>query len=178
MEMSVLQTVFRFLDVAVIKTLGIGDGREESKYVTRRRRVNAIHHILHDMSIIDSKSSALLTHVSIMIAVVAVLLASLEPYTGLVWRIALIVELVAFSAVTTLLLRCVDIMGPPFRQPPADRGQRNITYKEEILIRRGIYQLMVRIVFLLTFLLIVLAKFSGSWRLGEPESQFIAPGGV
>lgn len=71
-------------------------------------------------------------------------------------------------------------MGPPFRQPPADRGQRNITYKEEILIRRGIYQPMVRIVFLLTFLLIVivLAKFSGSWSLGEPESQFIAPGGV
>lgn len=75
--MSVLQTVFRFFDVAVIKNFGIGDGREESKYVTRRRRVNAIRHILHDMSIIDSKSSALLTHVSIMIAVVAVLLASL-----------------------------------------------------------------------------------------------------
>jgi hypothetical protein len=57
-------------------------------------------HALYDMSVIDAKSSALLTHVSIMLAVIAVLLAQPNSAT---WKWIYTAELIAFSVVSGLL---------------------------------------------------------------------------
>jgi hypothetical protein len=118
-------------------------------------------HFLHDMSIIDAKSSALLTHVSIMLAVIALFLG--QPHTAL-WRWVFTVELTVFSVVAVLLLRCVDILGPPLRPlPSSDPEEIRKLYRAEILRRRAIFQFTVRAVRYLTIGLIatVLAKAIG-----------------
>lgn len=128
--------------------------QDEHVFEAQRADLKNREHALHDMSVIDAKSSALLTHVSIMLAVIAVLLAQPNSAT---WRWIYTGELIAFSAVSVLLLRCVDILGPPFRRlrPDAD-GALEEYYRNEILLRRSIFQAMVRTVRFLTVCLIVI----------------------
>jgi hypothetical protein len=128
--------------------------QDERTFEAQRAGLKNRDHFLYDMSLIDAKSSALLTHVSIMLAVVAVLLA--QPNTP-AWRWIFTAELIAFSVVGVLLLRCVDILGPPFRRlsPDAEGGLEEL-YRREILLRRSIFQAMVRTVRLLTVCLIVI----------------------
>jgi hypothetical protein len=132
---------------------------DERAFELQRAQLENRAHVLHDMSIIDAKSSALLTHVSIMLAVVAVLLA--QPNEA-VWRWIYTAELIAFSGVGVLLLRCVDILGPPFRRlrPDADGGLEEY-YRLEVLLRRAIFQAMVRTVRLLTVALMVIVAIRG-----------------
>jgi hypothetical protein len=53
-----------------------------------------------------------------------------------------------------LLLRCVDLLGPPFRQlPDSDTGIKQ-AFLFEITIRREIYVRVLRIVYVLTAILI------------------------
>lgn len=128
--------------------------QDERVFEAQRAELKNREHALHDMSVIDAKSSALLTHVSIMLAVIAVLLAQPNSAT---WTWIFTSELIAFSAVSVLLLRCVDILGPPFRRlrPDAD-GTLEEYYRHEILLRRSIFQAMVRTVRFLTVCLIVI----------------------
>lgn len=131
---------------------------DERLFEEQRRHLDNKEHFLHDMSVIDAKSSALLTHVSIMLAVVAVLLAqpSLAEAGGAVWKWIFTAELIAFSAVGVLLLRCVDILGPPLRRiVPETLEPLEDYYRREILLRRAIFQYMVRTVRFLTVFLIV-----------------------
>lgn len=88
-----------------------------------------------------------------MLAVVAVLI-SFAP--DKFWKMIMTCELLAFSIVGMLLLRCVDVIGPPRRMPPEDTKEIAEFYYKEVLLRRGIYQSMVRTVFLLTLILIIL----------------------
>lgn len=125
--------------------------QSEREFSKRRSDVANLDRILNDMDIIDAKSAALLTHVSIMLAVVVVLVTNASSLT---WQIILTVELLAFSVVGLLLLRCVDIMGPPFRHPSDNAEDATDMYFEEIALRRTIYQWMVRAVFVLTLFLI------------------------
>lgn len=132
---------------------------DEQAFEAQRAELTNRAHAFHDMSIIDAKSSALLTHVSIMLAVVAVLLAQPNPA---VWRWIYTGELIAFSAVGVLLLRCVDILGPPFRRlPVAAEGNLEEYYRTEVMVRRAIFQAMVRAVRLLTVLLILVVAAKG-----------------
>lgn len=132
---------------------------DEQKFEEQRAELKNRSHVLHDMSIIDAKSSALLTHVSIMLAVVALLLTQRNPLS---WRWIYTGELIAFSVVGVLLLRCVDIMGPPFRRlPPAASGELEEYYRTEVMLRRAIFQAMVRAVRLLTVLLILMVAAQG-----------------
>jgi hypothetical protein len=127
---------------------------DEKAFEAQRAELKNRAHALHDMSILDTKSSALLTHVSIMLAVVAVLLA--QP-NGALWRWIYTGELIAFSAVGVLLLRCVDIMGPPFRRlPPPANIELEDYYRMEVMLRRAIFQAMVRAVRILTVILILI----------------------
>jgi len=132
---------------------------EELEFQEQRRALGADReHFLHDMSILDAKSSALLTHVSIMLAVIALFLG--QEHTAL-WSWVFTVELTAFSIIAVLLLRCVDILGPPLRPLQAsDPEAIEERYRREILRRRAIFQLTVRVVRYLTIGLIatVLAK--------------------
>lgn len=59
----------------------------EEEYAEKRERVTLKKHILHDMEIIDSKSSALLTHVSLMIAVLIVLITNITMESALIYTI-------------------------------------------------------------------------------------------
>jgi hypothetical protein len=128
--------------------------QDEHLFEVQRAGLENREHALHDMSVIDAKSSALLTHVSIMLAVIAVLLAQPNSAT---WKWVFTAELVAFSVVGVLLLRCVDILGPPFRRllPDAD-GKLEEYYRSEILLRRAIFQGMIRTVRFLTVCLIII----------------------
>jgi hypothetical protein len=128
--------------------------QDESFFEAQRADLLNKEHALHDMSVIDAKSSALLTHVSIMLAVIAVLLA--QP-NGATWKWIFTSELIAFSGVSVLLLRCVDILGPPFRRlSPDAEGKLEEFYRTETLLRRAIFQAMVRTVRFLTVCLIVI----------------------
>jgi len=128
--------------------------QDERTFEAQRADLKNRDHFFHDMSIIDAKSSALLTHVSIMLAVIAVLLA--QPNSA-VWKWIFTAELVAFSLVGVLLLRCVDILGPPFRRLSPDAGgEIEDVYRKEILLRRAIFQGMLRTVRFLTVCLIVI----------------------
>ena len=128
--------------------------QDERLFEAQRAGLENKEHALHDMSLIDAKSSALLTHVSIMLAVIAVLLAQPNSAT---WKWIYTAELIAFSVVSVLLLRCVDILGPPFRRllPDADGGLEEY-YRTEILLRRAIFQGMIRTVRVLTVCLIII----------------------
>ena len=106
----------------------------------------------------DAKSAALLTHVSVMLAVVVVLLSTVEATP---WRIVMGLELFAFSAIGMALLRCVDIMGPPLRQAPAAAEDLANMYLREVQLRRAIYQFVVRMVFACTLVLIVCLVVKG-----------------
>jgi hypothetical protein len=143
---------FKALDRLWVRLFGMPVSAE-AEYIQRR---NSIHesdrdHVLYDMSIIDNKSSALLTHVSVMLAVVAVLLSESDG----IWSLLLTAELIAFSFVGLILLRCLAIMGPPRRRVPAD-DRLVMIYRSEVLLRRTIYQRMRQMVVWLTGALVVL----------------------
>ncbi len=143
---------FRLVDAMVLR-LTRANAELEATFASRRKEVENLEHVLYDMNIIDSKSAALLTHVSIMLAVVVVLL-NYSP--DRLWQLIMTGELLCFSLVGMLLLRCVDVIGPPFRLPPSDVAELNKFYRHEVLIRRALYQFMVRAVFVLTLALIAI----------------------
>jgi hypothetical protein len=136
------------------------DPEDEQLYESRRELLGgAKEYFLHDMSIVDTKSSALLTHVSVMIAVVAIFLQTNPPRQ---WQTMLTIELTLFSLVAVVLLWCVDIMGPPRRQIPSESSEEvTRIYRKEILKRRAIYQLSLRTVRFLTLALIATVLLKG-----------------
>ncbi|QOJ24074.1 MAG: hypothetical protein HRU78_10820 [Gammaproteobacteria bacterium] len=142
----------------VFKTLLSLNEEDERKFADTRKDINHINHILHDMVIIDTKSSALLTHVSVMLAVVIGMLFTLigPNESGSILAYLLKVEMVAYAVVAMVLLRCLDIMGPPFRKLRNEMREIDAQYHKEIIIRRAIYQLMSRVVFILTVVLIMI----------------------
>ncbi|MEM8495812.1 MAG: hypothetical protein AAF663_10555 [Planctomycetota bacterium] len=155
MKLSRQTSIVTKFDNAILKVTR-SKCRHEKRYAAIRPTAKNIDHVLNDMDIIDSKSSALLTHVSIMLAVVAILMAI---STSVVWKSILAVELVAFTLVGLALLRCVDIMGPPYRRASRNIEALSEIYHREILVRRAIYQSMVRSVFILSLLLVVIVLF-------------------
>ena len=72
--------------------------QEEKNYLTRRQKFKEENHeITKELDVIDSKSSALLTHVSIMLAVLAVLVESYYTKEGSPWLTVLVIGLVLYS---------------------------------------------------------------------------------
>ncbi|MBL8500846.1 MAG: hypothetical protein JNL77_09760 [Nitrosomonas sp.] len=142
----------------VFKTLLSLNEEDERKFADARKDINHINHILHDMVIIDTKSSALLTHVSVMLAVVIGMLFTLigPKENGSILAYLLKIEMVTYAVVAMVLLRCLDIMGPPFRKLRNEMHEIDAQYHQEIVIRRAIYQLMSRVVFILTVVLILI----------------------
>ena len=131
----------------------------ESKYYSRRNKAEDIKDILYDMNIIDTKSNALLTHISIMFIVLGFFIHAEDNH----WVILalLVLEFLAYLVTAMLLLRCVDIMGPPFRQPPESDEEIKQVYYFESTLRREIYARALRMAFILTVILfpIILLKY-------------------
>ncbi len=146
-----LKRVFKSLDRFFEKNFEINPVREKLFYESRND-TEAMKDILYDMDIIDSKSSALLTHISIMFVVIGFFLSETEKFS--VINFLFLVEFVAYLMIAMALLRCIDIMGPPFRQPPEDKEERTQMYYFEVTLRREIYHRSLRLVYLLTAALI------------------------
>ena len=149
--------IYDFVDKIFTGLLSINE-KEEREFADIRKNITHINHILHDMVIIDTKSSALLTHVSVMLAVVIGMLFTLigPKESGSILAYMLKIEMVAYAVVAMVLLRCLDIMGPPFRRLKKGMQEVDAQYHREIVIRRAIYQLMSRVVFILTVVLILI----------------------
>lgn len=124
--------------------------QEEVAYAVARSDDSApeLKSVFKDMDAIDSKSSALLTHVSVMLAIVVFLKSESELIT-----LFLNIEAGLYTLVALFLMRCIDIAGPPIRKI---NGKIHNQYLVEIQIRRAVYQLAVRaVVWLTAFLLLI-----------------------
>lgn len=114
------------------------------------------------MDVLDSKSSALLTHISIMFVALGFFI--IDNSNHWVIQSLLLMEFIIYLVVAMLLLRCIDIMGPPFRQLPNDADEEKLAeiYYFEVTLRREIYVRSLRVVYTLTALLIpiILLKYT------------------
>ena len=151
---------FNFLDPFVRAALRIRPGAELEFFDLRRKTVG-IDNILHDMSAINDKSSALLGHISLMIAAVSFFVSQTP---GKVSSILLLVELVAYVLCSLLILRCLDVMGPPFRMPPSNDVERADYYFAEVELRRSLFVTALRAVWLLTAFLAPIVAVRYIWN--------------
>lgn len=112
------------------------------------------------MDVIDGKSSALLTHISVMFVVLSIFLVASDAHAIVKFLIG--VELILYLTVAMFMLRCIDIMGPPFRPAPGNLEEAENAYYFELNLRRTIYHRAIRTVYVLTLALIpiVLAKYA------------------
>jgi len=151
-----LRNAFAGLDKLFKRWFEINIDRE-SKYYSRRNKAEDIEDILYDMNIIDTKSNALLTHISIMFVVLGFFIHAEDNH----WLVVtlLVMEFLAYVLTAMLLLRCVDIMGPPFKQPPESEEEIKQVYYFEITLRREIYARALRVAFILTAMLIPIILF-------------------
>jgi hypothetical protein len=117
-----LENAFNRLDELFQEWFKI-DPSKESEYYSRRNRVEEKKDILHDANIIDTKCSALLTHISIMFIVLGIFITN-ENNHGFVFLL-LVIEFIAYVLAAMLLLRCLDLLGPPFRQLPETPPRQN-----------------------------------------------------
>ena len=118
----------------------------------------------HQVDVIDRKTSALLTHVSIIIAVIAFLAekSSLGPL-----RYIYSAELVLYIAVAVACLRCVRIIGPHSLMKRSisytttgsgiDDIKRKVLelYRTQVQSRRELYRLILDITVIITIALLI-----------------------
>lgn len=104
---------------------------------------------------LDTKTTAVLTHVSLLVALVGVLLSARD--LNLWYKTALSIELVVYLSLTCLCMRCIRFLLP--NKLRKDSHSREV-YKE-IIRRWAIYTIVSDITILATFSLIfvVIAHF-------------------
>jgi len=148
--------LFEPIDKLLIRILKINSTREAAFHEKRSALfgmgwAKKIDGILHDMSILDSKSSALLTHISVILVVLSFSLdgSSTKYINGI-----LVFEMAMYTVTAMFLLRCVDIMGPPYKDLPESDNEAYEKYYIEIRLRREIYTRALRTAFVLTAILV------------------------
>ncbi len=107
--------------------------------------------IWNDLRSIDAKSSGLLTHISVMFVVLGFLAADVD---NIFLRVLLTLEFLAYIFAAMLLLRCLDMTGPPLNDLSADPSKIRPIQAREALLRKTIYVRVLRLVYVLTALLI------------------------
>ena len=156
----VFKHVFKGLDNIFKNFSGVNLTRE-FEYYPLRNKVEGIKDVLYDMDILDSKSSALLTHISVMFVALGFFIVDSNNHR--IIQSLLVTEFIIYLVIAMLLLRCIDIMGPPFRKPPNHASEEDLKamYYFEVTLRREIYARSLRIVYTLTALLvpIILLKY-------------------
>lgn len=157
--------IFRSIDQLVPRFIK-SDEEPESAFLNARHGADNKQQCHYDMDTIDSKSSALLTHISLMFVVLSLLLVSDQ--TNAVVMTLLALELACYLMIAMALLRCIDTMGPPLRDLPRKRDDEDdraycaeidLIYRVETTRRRSIYQHSLRAVAWLTLLLIPIVVF-------------------
>lgn len=139
------------------------DLEAEREFVEKRHATKLIEQVLHDMTAIDAKSGALLAHISMMIAAIGALLGSnITPSKPS--DLVLVLEMVVYVVCAVLLLRCLDVMGPPHRKLPEGTQEREAFYFHEVGLRRSIFVGVLRAVVVTTIALVpsVLFRFFAS----------------
>ena len=139
---------WKYFDSLVIKVWKLEVDNDVEYVAARQADDKPVAGPIYDMVAIDGKSAALLGHISLILAVIAILLNKDE--TGH-WFFTL--EFAIYATLATILLRCVDILGPPSR--PHDPEQTDTFWNMEALVRRTIYQFVLRAVFLMTLTLVI-----------------------
>jgi len=99
----------------------------------------------------DAKISGLLTHISVMFVVLGFLATSVD---NLFLRLLITVEFIAYILAAMVLLRCLDMTGPPLNDLPQDTSELRAVQAREALLRKTIYVRVLRLVYVLTALLI------------------------
>ena len=100
------------------------------------------------LSAVDAKSSALLTHISIMIAFSIVLFESAKLNVYLKYLVGL--EAVGYVLLACLCLRCIRVLSPRLSgRTPDDYRQ---ALKTEVIFRRELYELILNLVSVVTIL--------------------------
>lgn len=107
---------------------------------TQKEDGNAAN-ILFDLEMLDGKSSALLSHVSVIIAAIALSLGVVNfPFV----KFLLVVELSLYVLVALCALRCLNFLGPPNMDGFEDVCRLEKIMLRECTIRRHVYYLCLR----------------------------------
>jgi len=91
------------------------------------------------MDVIDGKSAVLLTHVLVMLAVVVGILFAVSDDSSSLFTLVLQAKVVLYAIVAMFLIRCIDVMGPPFKRNGGEPEQINVKYRNEILVRERFF---------------------------------------
>lgn len=147
---SIYSNLIGWFDSKLRKNLSVSTALGEEYYRTRQS-VSDISNVQYDMEMIDNKCSALLTHISIMFVVLVYLIT--QPGNYFIIKISLLFEIIAYLISALILLRCINIVGPPENMPPKDDAARSYLVSEA-MYRRSVYLFALKIVWSLTALLI------------------------
>jgi hypothetical protein len=159
--------IIRALDLIYVKIFGIErliaieEDYHRNRVAARKAKDwTVIDSLLWDLSNIDSKSSALLTHISV---VIAILVLSFIYFVGdlpltqnhLIIASFIIFEIILYLIVATIALRCLNIMGPPNIDHTISKKKYVKSLIRECLIRRRVYLFCLRFVIISTIILLL-----------------------
>ncbi len=142
--------VFKSLDPLLKRVLANSDTDPEA-YYDKLEAAENVEHIWQDLRSIDAKSSGLLTHISVMFVVLGFLAAEVD---NTLLQVLLTLEFVAYIFAAMMLLRCLDMTGPPLKDLPDNSADIRRVQAREAFLRKTIYFRVLRLVYVLTALLI------------------------
>ncbi len=96
--------MYRLLDGVIFSVLRLKDN-QEGEYANRKESVEHTKHLHYEMDTIDNKNSTLLTHVSVMLAVVVGILFTQSNDTSILFSVVLQVEVVLYTVAALFLPR-------------------------------------------------------------------------
>jgi len=145
-----IDNVFKTLDPLLKNWLNLTD-QDPLAYYDKLESAERVDHIWQDLRSIDGKSSGLLTHISVMFVVLGFLASEAD---NIFLQVLLAVEFLAYIFAAMVLLRCLDMTGPPLRDLPENTAEIRVVQAREALLRKTIYFRVLRLVYVLTALLI------------------------
>ncbi len=151
----IIDGVFKTLD-PVLRACLVNRSDEPIAYYEKLGNAQGIDHIWQDLRSIDAKSSGLLTHISVMFVVLGFLASDVDNFFI---RLLLTAEFIAYIIAAMVLLRCLDMTGPPLNDLPDESVKLRALQAKEALLRKTIYVRVLRLVYVLTALLIPIVGF-------------------
>ena len=146
----IIDGVFKTLDPMLRACLKQPEQASQA-YYEKLAAAEGVDNIWKDLRSIDAKSSGLLTHISVMFVVLGFLASDVDNF---LLKLLLTAEFLAYIFAAMVLLRCLDMTGPPLNDLPDDSAELKAVQAREALLRKTIYVRVLRLVYVLTALLI------------------------
>lgn len=146
----IIDGVFKTLDPMLRACLKQPEQASQG-YYEKLAVAEGVDNIWKDLRSIDAKSSGLLTHISVMFVVLGFLASDVDNF---LLKLLLTTEFLAYIFAAMVLLRCLDMTGPPLNDLPDDSAELKAVQAREALLRKTIYVRVLRLVYVLTALLI------------------------